>query len=85
MIRRRVESTVEVEERVTDGVTEGVTDGTETVVPDGAFVVRDVGIDGGASWRDETVDKEAEGEEEREEEGRGWSVDDWAEEIEQFH
>lgn len=49
MIRRRVESIVEVEESVTDGVTEGVTDGTETVVPDGAFVVRDVGIDGGAS------------------------------------
>lgn len=48
MIRRSFKGFIEVEERVTDGVTERVPNGTETVVPDGAFVVGDAGIDGGA-------------------------------------
>lgn len=48
MIRRRVNGIIEVVESVTNGVTERVSDRTETVVPDGAFVERDVGIDDGA-------------------------------------
>lgn len=54
-----------------------MTDRAETVMPDGAFVERHIGIDGGA-WGEETVDEEAKWEEKREEEGSDWNVDDWA-------